>query len=338
MRKLTVITPDAQQEEVARVLEQAEMEAVWSLPSVEERSVFQAVSQKDRVEPVLDSLEGRFGAIDGFFVLVEQVELCLPRKPEPEPEEQVAAEPPKEQTTRFGRVSRQELTANIEKALSNPFEFFAMVILASIVAAFGLLRDSPAAVIAAMVLAPLLGPNLALSLATTIGDQSLFNTAAKRALAGFTLALAIAVALGAMIAGSDALQAFELTSRTKASLFDFVLALASGVAGALSFLSGASGALIGVMVAVALLPPTLVVGIELGAGQFPAAGRASLLLAANLICVNFAGVLTFMAAGLRPQRWWEAERVKRATRRAAIRWGLLLVGFGAVVWVVASNE
>lgn len=337
MRKLTVITPDAQEEEVARVLEQAELEAVWSLPSREDRHVFQAVSPKDRVESVLDSLEGRFGSIEGFFVLVEQVELCLPRKPEPEPDE-AESEAPKEPTTRFGRVSRQELTANIEKALSNPFEFFAMVILASVVAAFGLLRDSPAAVIAAMVLAPLLGPNLALSLATTIGDQSLFNTAARRALAGFTLALAIAVALGAMVAGSDALQAVELTSRTRASLFDFVLALASGIAGALSFLSGASGALIGVMVAVALLPPTLVVGIELGAGEFAAAGRASLLLAANLICVNFAGVVTFMAAGLRPQRWWEAERVKRQTRRAALRWGLLLLGFGAVVWYVASHE
>lgn len=344
MRKLTVVLAETSREEVLRLLDDDRVVSYWAVNADTGRVVVEALIKKGATEDLLDRLEGRFGGVAGFRAIVEQIEVTAPKIEEPEPEtpleQEVEKQAKKKKVQKFGRVSRQELLARVDAALSNRFEFFAMVLLASVVAACGLLSDSTAAVIAAMVLAPLLGPNLALALATTTGDRKMFGRAVRQAGAGFGLALVIAVVLGVVVQLMDRLEVLdnkELTSRSKVSLFDFVLALASGVAGALSFLSGAAGNLIAVMVAVALLPPTLVVGVNLGAGRTEEAWLATLLLAANLICVNFAGVATFAAAGLRPARWWEAERVRRETRRAMVVWGVLLVAFLVVAIYAAGS-
>jgi uncharacterized membrane protein len=108
------------------------------------------------------------------------------------------------------------------------------------------------------------------------------------------------------------------------SYADFVLALASGAAGALSFTSGVPGSLIGVMVAVALLPPLMVFGLLLGDGQFQSSLNALLLLMTNVVCVNISGVAMFLYQGVRPNSWWEAKRAKRQTRIAIAVWMVLL--------------
>ena len=91
---------------------------------------------------------------------------------------------------------------------------------------------------------------------------------------------------------------------------DIVLALASGAAGALSFTSGVPGSLIGVMVAVALLPPLMVFGLLVGDGQFQMSLSAFLLLMTNVVCVNISGVAMFLAQGVRPNSWWEEKKQK----------------------------
>ncbi len=116
-----------------------------------------------------------------------------------------------------------------------------------------------------------------------------------------------------------------IASRTSISISDIILAFAAGSAGALAFTTGFSGALIGVMVAVALMPPLVIVGMLAGSGQFVSALGAFMLFAVNLICVNLSGVVTFILQGVRPRTWWEADRAKKATVRAAIVWGGLLL-------------
>jgi uncharacterized hydrophobic protein (TIGR00341 family) len=117
----------------------------------------------------------------------------------------------------------------------------------------------------------------------------------------------------------------EIASRLQVSYADFILALASGAAGALSFTSGVPGSLIGVMVAVALLPPLMVFGLLVGDGQFQTSLNALLLLATNVVCVNIAGVAMFLYQGVRPNRWWEAEKAKKQTRIAIAIWMAMLV-------------
>ena len=110
---------------------------------------------------------------------------------------------------------------------------------------------------------------------------------------------------------------------------DIVLALA---AGALVFTTGVPATLVGVMVAVALLPPLVTAGLRVAVGDGAGAGGAFLLLMTNVICVNLAAVVTFLVRGVGPRTWWEADKARRATRKAVLLWGALLVVLAVIVW------
>jgi uncharacterized hydrophobic protein (TIGR00341 family) len=174
-----------------------------------------------------------------------------------------------------------------------------------------------------MVIAPLLGPNVAYALASTLGDSQLAARALRSMAAGIAVALAFSMVIG-FVVPIDA-SASELVTRTRVGIADVVIALAAGSAGALAYTRGLPTSVVGVMVAVALLPPLVAAGLLLGSGH-PALGlRALILLAINITCVNLAGVGTFLAQKVRPRTWWESERARKATRRAGASWLAMLV-------------
>ena len=208
----------------------------------------------------------------------------------------------------------------------------AMVALSTVVAAIGLNDNSVAVIIGAMVIAPLLGPNVALSLGITLGDLSLLRQGLLTALAGIAAALVLSVIIGVLLNVDPTLS--EMASRTRVGLGDIVVALASGSAGALAFTTGVSATLIGVMVAVALLPPLVTSGLLLGGGHPALAIGAFSLFLVNLICVNLAGVTTFLLQGIKPTSWWEKDRAVKATRIAiALSVVLLAVLVGLILLV-----
>ena len=169
-----------------------------------------------------------------------------------------------------------------------------------------MIEDSAAVVIGAMVIAPLLGPNLALALGTALGDTGLMS----RALRGMLVGLALSIAIGALIGLFAPVlnPGPELAARTEVRLDSVALALASGAAGVLSLTNGIASALVGVMVAVALLPPGVTLGLMLGSGRFQDALGAGLLLAVNIVCVNLSAKLVLLARGVRPEPGLKSAR------------------------------
>jgi uncharacterized hydrophobic protein (TIGR00341 family) len=153
-----------------------------------------------------------------------------------------------------------------------------------------------------MVIAPLLGPNVALSFATTVGDGALGRNALKTNIVGIGIAFAVSLLIGYLLAIDP--ETSEIARRTVVSYADILLALASGIAAALSVTSGVPAVLIGVMVSVALMPPLVVFGLLMGSGNFLLSLNALELVAVNMICINLAGVVTFLVQGLRPLNWW----------------------------------
>ena len=210
---------------------------------------------------------------------------------------------------------------DLEGSQDHEFLFF-MIILSSIVAAIGVLNNNVAVIIGAMVIAPMLTPNVSLSLATALGDLPMAKSALKTIFLGISIAIVLSVALGFLLPVDPSLQ--EISSRTSLGLMGIVLALASGAAGALSFTSAIPAVLIGVAVAVALMPPLVVFGLLLGAGYYSLALGAFFLFLANLISVNLAGVAIFLAQGIEPRTWWDAKKAKKATVLAIVGWALLL--------------
>ncbi|MCT8974662.1 DUF389 domain-containing protein [Microbaculum marinisediminis] len=125
-------------------------------------------------------------------------------------------------------------------------------------------------------------------------------------MAGVAAALAFSLLVGVLLNVDQTMS--ELAARTPVDLGDVVLAPASGCAGAVAFTTGVSAALIGVMVAAALLPPLATSGLLLGGGHPILAKGAFSLFMVDLICVNLAGVTTFWAQGIKPTRWLEKDR------------------------------
>ncbi|MGB0084645.1 MAG: TIGR00341 family protein [Rhodomicrobiaceae bacterium] len=269
----------------------------------------------EQSETVMDLLEKRFSGSEGNRVVILPVEATLPRaQAEPEPEAAATSEqsPPEEKPPE--RIGREELYEDIKNGARLSRVYLAMVALSTVVAAIGLNDNSVAVIIGAMVIAPLLGPNVALSLGITLGDLALLRHGLLTALAGIAAALALSVIFGVLLNVDPILP--EMASRTWVGLGDVAVALASGCAGALAFTTGVSATLIGVMVAVALLPPLVTSGLLLGGGHPALATGAFSLFLVNLICVDLAGVTTFLLQGIKPTSWWEKDRAVKATRIA----------------------
>lgn len=152
--------------------------------------------------------------------------------------------------------------------------------LSTVVAAIGLIENNVAVVIGAMVIAPLLGPNLALSLGISLGDLALMKKAVFTSAAGVSLAFALSALMGLVLPLEE--YSDELMARTDVGVSSAILALASGAAAALSLTTGLSSVLVGVMVAVALLPPAATLGIMVGQGERDLALGAGLLLMVNI--------------------------------------------------------
>jgi uncharacterized hydrophobic protein (TIGR00341 family) len=163
---------------------------------------------------------------------------------------------------------------------------------------------------------------VSLAFATTLGDKDLAVRSIKVNLLGILLALIFSAVLGLLLEIDPNLP--EIASRTTVGIGDVVLALAAGCAATLSFTAGMPGALIGVMVAVALLPPLVTLGMLLGTGYWKEALGAALLLATNLICINLSGVTTFLIQGVGPLSWWETGKAKKAAHNAILIWTFLL--------------
>ena len=328
LRMMEIIVPESDLPALNRLLEETSGVDPWSETLDGGRGRVRALLPTGRTEEVMDLLQQRFGMHDEFRVMLLAVQATLPKLEEEEPPPKAAEEEKKKERKIF-RVSREELYETVTGGTKLTGIFLVTVALSTLVAAIGLVRGDVAIIIGAMVIAPLLGPNVAVALSVTLGDTPLLSKSLRTFTAGIALALLIAVIFGLLVnvdpAGS------QLAARTSLGLSDILLALAAGVAGALAYTTGLPAALIGVMVAVALLPPLVTAGLMLGAGRPDLAVRATALFTVNVACVNLAGVVTFLFQRVRPATWWEGRRAKKATRWAIVFWAVLLVLLGVLI-------
>ncbi len=313
-RLLQFVVPEDRRAELDRAVAEREPVACWSAGLDGGLQLVSVLLPSEKVEGLLDGLNGELAADDRFRAVLLPVEATVPRPPEPPPS---SSSDPETECSK-NRISREELYEDVydTSALTKPF--VVMVVLSTIIACAGMLRDNVAVVIGAMIMAPLLGPNVALALATTLGDGKLARRALLSNAAGAGIALAIAILIGMFVTLN--MEVGQLASRTDVKLLDVFVAVAAGVGGSIAFTTGVPASVVGVMVAVALLPPLAAVGMLVGAGELRLAYYALLLLLVNISAVNLGGVGTFLVQGIRPASWWEKERARRAVMRAGAAW------------------
>jgi uncharacterized hydrophobic protein (TIGR00341 family) len=285
-------------------------------------SVTKILIRSEKTESVLDTIESFFSKGEPPRIIILPVEATLPRPEEPDEEKKEEKSP--------RRISTEELYQKMLQVSGVSQRYIVMAVLASFVAAIGLLKNDVAVIIGSMVIAPLLGPNMALSLATTLADFKLARKAIITNILGFTLVLFIGIIMGLFMNVDPGIP--QIAARTDVSTFYIFIALATGVAGAYSMAAGVAEALVGVMVAVALLPPLVAAGLLLGAGYWLNATGALLLVFVNIVSINLSGVITFILKGIQPKDWWEAENAKKAVRIAITVWLILLLLLGVIIF------
>lgn len=180
------------------------------------------------------------------------------------------------------------------------WRFATLMALSVSLATLGLLADSPAVIIGAMVVAPLMGPVLGVSAAIVRGwpKRGMLQALAVLIAAGGAVALAglISIPLVTFATPPD-----ELLARTEPNIRDLGIAMLAGTVGAYTLVRReAAEAMAGAAIAVALVPPLAAVGISLQAGRFDMALGALLLVLANVTGVMLAGAITFMFVGFVP--------------------------------------
>lgn len=336
LRLIKILPPDNYRD-IENLVNEEDILDFWIDTSESGRTVINLLADVEMTEKILGELETRFSGSDKYRIVLLPISATLPSQKSEEEESGDEDEDgekdesgEEEDDQRVSRISREELYEEIKKVVDFSWVYLVLIALSCVVAANGLIRNNSAMVIGAMVIAPILGPNVGLALATTLGDKALLKRSVKSIAYGFTLGISLSFLMGLSIDFNP--DVFEISSRTVVSYADIALGLAAGVAGCLSFTRGISAAVIGVMVAVALLPPMVATGLLLGSGRFELAFGAGLLTLTYIICVNLAGVVTFLLQGIKPQSFRERREGEELSRYAIFIWVSMLIILSVIIY------
>ncbi len=340
-RLVDIIVPDASVDE-ARTIIAKHCRRYWQEAVPDGREKFSCIVQSRYVERLLDELDRQFGARAGFWTTVSTLEAVLPPLVEsPETALPLAELKPPTRLEAFfsrDRISTDEIMDDIgESAVVRP-SYLLTVLLSAVIAALGMNSGQTAVVIGAMVIAPLLGPTMGMALAATVGNRRLARRSTVTLAIGAATALAATYLLGLVVAIDPTVP--ELVNRSIVHPGDVALALACGAAGVLAFSRGTALSLVGVMIAVALVPPLAAAGLFFAHGYGGLGLNALFLFATNLVCVNLAGIAMFLIQGLPPKNWrmtWGIMAIWAVILFlfVSLMVGRIAFGIGSFEWVEA---
>lgn len=278
-------------------------------------------------QSLIDNIQTALETCDDFRITVLPVEATAPN----------IEEATDQKAQKQIQATREEIYSDVSTGARLDRDFVIMVVLSTIVAAIGLNSDGIAAVIGAMVIAPLLGPVLGFSMGAALGDFKLLKRASVTLASGIGIALLCAWLLSFVL--QIDLQSRELMSRAEVRLDGLALAMAAGGAAALSLTRGQASALVGVMVAAALLPPGAALGLFVGTGHWTLAMRAGLLLALNVVALVLAALIVFRLRRIRPRAWIDQKNAQRAVWiNAGLSVLLLAIATALIIWLDLGAE
>ncbi|WP_410766465.1 TIGR00341 family protein [Haloferax sp. DFSO60] len=344
MRLVQVLVPTGKRNSVLQTLESEGID--YAISEETSGRGFAAVVTfplpKTAVEPVLEQLR-EAGIERDAYTVVTNAETVVSKRFDQLQEKY-------DESDRNGdRIAREELASAAESLAPSMRTFLTMTIISVLVATAGLLLDSPAVVVGSMVIAPLMGPAMAASVGTVVDDDELFVRGVRLQAVGGVAAMATGALFAFFLKTTGAVplseaEVFaipEINERLAPDMLALVIALGAGAAGALSLSSGVSTALVGVMIAAALVPPTAVVGIGLAWGSPESVVGSAILVLVNFLSINFVAIAVLWQQGYRPERWFRRSNARRTTliRVASLGIGLLVLSsfLGAVTYSTYQN-
>jgi uncharacterized hydrophobic protein (TIGR00341 family) len=238
------------------------------------------------------------------------------------------------------RISREELYARADDLAPANSTFFSLLILSTVIATTGLLLDSAATIIGAMVVAPLMGPAISASVGAILNEEEIAARGVVLQVTGLLTAIAVGAVLGWVLQQTilippdlDIRTIPEVAERTSPNFLSLFLALGSGLAGAISIMRGTGSTLVGVAIAVALIPPAATSGLGIAFGLPGVAAAAGVLVIVNLLAINLSALVLFYGAGFRP---FESDQLRGVRVSVVSRISIILVGIAVLSLVLAG--
>lgn len=274
------------------------------------------------VEPILEKLR-MAGVEEDAFTIVLQPETVVSKR---------LAEL-KQRYSGFN-IAREELRERAAEMAPESSTFFSMTFISTIIAATGLLLDSSAVIIGAMVIAPLMGPAMAASVGTVVDEPKLAERGVQYQITGLLVAIASAALFGFLVQGTvlippglDIRTVPAITERFTPNFLSLLLALGAGAAGVISLMRGAGSVIVGVMIAVALVPPAATVGLGIAWLDFGVALGATVNVLVNLLSINLTALALLWVSGYRPER---VRSVGEARSRTLWRIAIIVVAIAVL--------
>ena len=220
---------------------------------------------------------------------------------------------------------RQELFEGLQRGARWNADFVVMMAVSTAIASLGLLQNSAAVVIGAMLVAPLMTPMIGSGLALVEGNLLFFQRTSQAMCYGIATALGVSAFFGFVTPGSDL--TLELSARGAPNVLDLVVAFLSGAAAAYAMARpNILGAMAGVAIAAALVPPLATTGIALAKGHLGLSRGAGLLFVTNLVSIILGSAWVFNILGLRRSRSaWDTPSWVRRSLLVLILSGLALI-------------
>jgi uncharacterized hydrophobic protein (TIGR00271 family) len=205
--------------------------------------------------------------------------------------------------------------------------FWVLLILSTAIATLGIMADSTAVVIGAMLVAPLMTPIMGVSVAIVNGWPRRVSLSFATIAGGVAVSIGVAWILAAWVPELVPIDAnSQIQSRISPTLIDLLIAIAAGAAGAYATIDRrVSSSITGVAIAVALVPPLGVAGIMLKSGEFGDAGGAFLLFLTNLVAIILTASVVFVVGGLVPIGQFKSNRAKTRTTVATVALAALVI-------------
>ena len=270
------------------------------------------------VEPILDRLR-EVGIERNVYTVVVQAETVVSERFEALEDKYESGDD--EESGNGNRIAREEIVARAGEMAPTVRPYVLMTAVSAIVATAGLLLDSPAVVVGSMVIAPLIGPAMAASVGTVVDDPELALRGVKLQALGGVVAVGAATAFALLIrttkvvplSAEEVFVIGEVRERLAPGVLSLVIALGAGAAGAVSLASGVSSALVGVMIAAALVPPTAVVGIGIAWGEPATVLGSGVLVLVNVLAINLVALVVLWRYGYRPRLWFREDEARATT-------------------------
>ena len=193
------------------------------------------------------------------------------------------------------RVSVEEIESSIKEGMDLNLDYYFFIIIAAFIAGSGLILNSPAIIIGAMIISPLMGPILGVSYGIISKNYHLVNKGIFGQLVSIFIAIGAGILLASLaflIYGSPSLT-HEMMTRNFPTIFDLIVSISAGLAVGFAITGKLQSSLVGIAIAVSLMPPAVNIGVSLIYGNILLSFGSFVLLLSNVLAINFMAILIF---------------------------------------------